>query len=91
MINSNNNKALKKGTKQHHISLLLANGHRLSCLDQKKTGDTCLHSTISSLTKYFDLEIPRIRKKLPNSRNKLVSVTQYYFNDRDKVIMAGLL
>ena len=50
---------LKKGTKKHHISLLFSKGEKLSCLDQQITGDTCLHSTVSSLIKSYGLEIPR--------------------------------
>lgn len=90
MMNFNNH-SLRKGTKKHRVVELFCQGEKLSCLNQNITGDTCLHSTVSSLTKAYKLEIPRERISLPNARNHDVLVTRYWFSIQDIINMKGLL
>lgn len=88
----NGNFRLKPNTKRYNIVSLFCQGKKLSCLDHYWTGDTCLHSTVSGLSKRFNLAIPRTTTKLPNRQGKLVSgIAEYYFSDDDIAKMKPLL
>jgi len=90
-----------EGTGKKHITLtegkskeivkLLAGGRRLSCLDHVWTGDTCLHSTVSSLSKRHGVTIPREWVRLPNRAGVLTRVKEYWFSAEDIAKMLPLI
>jgi len=83
----------EKSTSKKHITLadsktkemvkLFVSGRRLSCLDHFWTGDTCLHSTVSYLSKLYGLNIPREWVMLPNRMGVSTRVKQYWFSSED--------
>jgi hypothetical protein len=81
---------LREG-KTKAIVKLFASGRRLSCLDHYWTGDTCLHSTVSSLSKRYGLSIPRVWAMLPNRVGVLTRVKQYWFSSEDIARMLPLV
>jgi hypothetical protein len=80
---------LNKDTKNRLIAeTLIKNGTKgLHCLEAIHIGDTCLHSTISALSKRYYLEIPRKKIKVSNKRGKLITVTQYWLSESDAHIV----
>jgi hypothetical protein len=74
----------KQLTKQQKVISEFLKNKKLSCLDHYWLGDTCLHSTVSTLSKRYGLEIPRKRQKLPNRQGKKVSIVLYWFSETDK-------
>lgn len=81
---------LREG-KTKEIVKPLACGRRLSCLDHYWTGDTCLHSTVSSLSKQYGLSIPREWMKKPNRVGVLTRVKDFWFSAEDRAKMLPLI
>jgi len=77
--------------KSKEIVKLFASGRRLSCLDHHWTGDTCLHSTVSYLSRRYGLSIPREWAMLPNRAGVLTRVKQYWFSAKDIEKMLPLI
>lgn len=89
--NGNSDYKLKPNTKTYNIVNLFCQGKKLSCLDHYWHFDTCLHSTVSGLSKRFNLTIPRTTTRLPNRQGRLVSVALYWFNNDDIAKMKSLI
>jgi len=81
---------LREG-KTKEIVKLFVSGRRLSCLDHYWTGDTCLHSTVSSLSKRYGLSIPREWMKKPNRAGVKTRVKDFWFSAEDKAKMLPLI
>jgi len=78
-------------SKTKEIVKLFVSGRRLSCLDHYWTGDTCLHSTVSTLSKQHGLLIPREWMKKPNRKGVLTRAKDYWFSDEDIAKMLPLV
>jgi len=95
------NNSAKESTDKKHTTLadgktkeivkLFASGRRLSCLDHHWTGDSCLHSTVSYLSRRYGLSIPRKWARLPNRSGVLTHVKLYWFSVEDVTKMLLLI
>jgi hypothetical protein len=81
---------LRTGSKEFTIIQYLLMGNSLHRFEAEALGDHCLHSTISTISRKYAIEIPRELVQVSTRFNGTTSVMRYWFSEEDKIKINSL-